>query len=324
MRRPLFPMPISKPPVTGAMVGMVFSQTERTMGTTPHKGLNHDTLGKTYDFDPVVVDQQTIDAYCDATNDANPRYLDAARPDGTVAPPLYIIRIGRDPLFSAILDPKVNADVVRLLHGEQDFSFHHLVRPGDPIRTRGVIADIIDKETGQILVVHIDFFRDDQLVADCDATLFIRAKHPPKREKKAKPEPPPEPTWTFTEDILVADDQSVRYAEVSQDVNPLHTNPMVAKAAGLPGVVLHGLCTMAFCHHALINRLAHGDPARLRRIKVRFSKPVFMKDVVTVKGVTVEPDGDGGHNAEFVAVNQEGVEVITAGTAWIAPAGDNG
>lgn len=276
------------------------------------EGLNRATLGKTYEFGPVTVDAETIRLYTEATNDKNPRYLDPEAPGGMVAPPLFLVRPARDPLFAAMLDPEVGADMVRLLHGEQDMRFHELLRPGDAIRTVGRIAEIIDKETGQILDVKIDFFRGEELVAEGNSILFIRAKHPPKRPKKAKKEPPPEPKWDFQRSVQVAADQSKRYAEASLDRNPIHLDPAVAEKAGLKGIILHGLCTMAFCQHALVNELAEGDPARLSRMRVRFSRPVFMGDVVTVQGVK----GVNGEVA-FRAVNQDGVEVITGGQAWL-------
>ena len=44
---------------------------------------------------------------------------------------------------------------------------------------------------------------------------------------------------------------------------------------GLPGIVLHGLCTMAMCGSVVVGTVAGGDPSRLARLAVRFSKPVL-------------------------------------------------
>ena len=77
-------------------------------------------------------------------------------------------------------------------------------------------------------------------------------------------------------------DQALRYAEASGDANPIHVDDAAAKAVGLPGVILHGMCTMALCGREVVDELAGGDPTRLRRLAVRFYRPVFPgNDLVT-------------------------------------------
>ncbi|MDQ4069829.1 MAG: hypothetical protein M3203_10240 [Actinomycetota bacterium] len=77
-------------------------------------------------------------------------------------------------------------------------------------------------------------------------------------------------------------DQALRYAEASGDRNRIHLDDAAARAVGLPGVILHGMCTMALCGRAVVDELAGGDPSRLRRLAVRFYRPVFPgNDLVT-------------------------------------------
>src|SRR5919108_513292 len=54
-----------------------------------------------------------------------------------------------------------------------------------------------------------------------------------------------------------------------------------AKSVGLPGIILHGLCTMAMTSQAVIRTVADGDPARLKRLAVRFSGNVLPGNDVT-------------------------------------------
>jgi acyl dehydratase len=81
----------------------------------------------------------------------------------------------------------------------------------------------------------------------------------------------------------VDEDQTFRYAEASGDPNPIHVDDEVARAVGLPGRIVHGLCTMAFTSWAAINTLCEGDPRRLRRIAVRFSQPVLPGQEITTR-----------------------------------------
>ena len=69
----------------------------------------------------------------------------------------------------------------------------------------------------------------------------------------------------------------------------IHLDPEVAKKAGFPGIIGHGLCTLAFTSRALIDGVANGEPERLKRLKVRFALPVIPGDVLTTR---VWPAGD--------------------------------
>ena len=56
-----------------------------------------------------------------------------------------------------------------------------------------------------------------------------------------------------------------------------------AKNVGLPGIIAHGLCTMAMTSQAVIERTCDGDPTRLRRLAVRFASNVFPGNDVEVQ-----------------------------------------
>ena len=104
-------------------------------------------------------------------------------------------------------------------------------------------------------------------------------------------------------------DQTWRYAAASGDDNRIHVDDEFARGVGLPGIILHGLCTMAMCSRAVIETVAGGDPTRLARLAVRFSKPVLPgSDLVT----TVYPSD--GPSFGFEATSR-GERVIRDGRA---------
>ena len=72
------------------------------------------------------------------------------------------------------------------------------------------------------------------------------------------------------------------YAQASGDLNPLHREEEVARAAGFPGVVAHGMLTMGTLASALVRWL--GDPRALVRIKVQFRSPVVLGDRIESGG----------------------------------------
>jgi acyl dehydratase len=82
-----------------------------------------------------------------------------------------------------------------------------------------------------------------------------------------------------------------RYAEASGDLNPIHTDEDFATSVGLPGVILHGLYSMA--QVALANTdAAGGDPRSLRRLSVQFRGMGLPEQEITVSGTVTAKDGD--------------------------------
>jgi acyl dehydratase len=79
----------------------------------------------------------------------------------------------------------------------------------------------------------------------------------------------------------------VRYAGASGDFNPIHWSDRIATAVGLPGVIAHGMFTMALAARAVDTWT---DGAEVVELGCKFTHPVLV------------PDDD------------DGVEVVVAGT----------
>jgi acyl dehydratase len=126
-------------------------------------------------------------------------------------------------------------------------------------------------------------------------------------------EPLPERQYRLTRADLV------RYAGASGDVNPIHWSDRVATAAGLPGVIAHGMFTMALAGRLLTEWA--GDPGALVEYGVRFSRPVVVPDdddgvTVTVSGTVTEIRADGLVGVELTAV-VDGEKVLTQARAVV-------
>jgi acyl dehydratase len=96
----------------------------------------------------------------------------------------------------------------------------------------------------------------------------------------------------------------VRYAGASLDHNPIHWSDRVATKVGLPGVIAHGMYTMALAARALTTWA--GDPAAVRDFSVRFIRPVIVPDddtgaEVVISGVIRRMTDDGGLQVEMTA-----------------------
>jgi acyl dehydratase len=77
----------------------------------------------------------------------------------------------------------------------------------------------------------------------------------------------------------------VRYAGASGDFNPIHWSDRVATGVGLPGVIAHGMFTMALAGRVVTAWT--GDPGALVEYQVRFGRPVVVPDDDTGAEVTV-------------------------------------
>jgi acyl dehydratase len=87
----------------------------------------------------------------------------------------------------------------------------------------------------------------------------------------------------------------VRYAGASGDRNPIHWSDRVATSVGLPGVIAHGMFTMALAARA-VDTWA-GAPGRIRELGCKFTKPVVVPDddegaTVTITGTVAEVTDD--------------------------------
>ena len=110
-------------------------------------------------------------------------------------------------------------------------------------------------------------------------------------------------------------DEGVRYAEASGDWNPLHQDDDFARAVGFNGRIVHGLYTYAFCGKLFTDWAK--DPMRLKRLKVRFSDPLYPGDRLTVRATVNKRERDMIY-FDFEAENQEGSKVITKGGAEVS------
>jgi acyl dehydratase len=105
-----------------------------------------------------------------------------------------------------------------------------------------------------------------------------------------------------------------RYKDASGDPNPIHVDEEFAKSVGLPGVILHGLYSMAQVARA--NNAAVGsDPRKLKRLAVQFRGMGFPEQEITVTG-TVTDERDGRLVVDTVA-EQGGNQIIRNAEAEI-------
>ncbi|HEV2014072.1 MAG TPA: MaoC/PaaZ C-terminal domain-containing protein [Candidatus Dormibacteraeota bacterium] len=109
-------------------------------------------------------------------------------------------------------------------------------------------------------------------------------------------------------------EQIRRYAEASGDRNPIHLDETFARSAGLPGVIAHGMLTMAFANQMVTDWL--GDRSSLKRLQGRFAGMVLPGDDVTCSGnIASKNDETRRVVINLVVTNQRGERVLNKGVA---------
>lgn len=277
-------------------------------------GLNAALAGKSYGEKTYEVTADAIEAYARATNDENDRYLGGA--GEVLAPPVFPVVPAFESFMAAGMDPALQADLLRLVHGSEEHVLHEPIKAGDVLTISSVLETVEKKDTGETFTVKAtETNQDGVLVAEVRGTMFIRGSGSGSRSAPAEQ---PEREIVYEETTKVDEDQTHRYAVASGDHNPIHLDENTAKMAGLPGIINHGMCTMAIATKAAVDGLAGGDPARIKRVGVRFSKPVFPGQELTTK-LWKESEGAGVTTYGFETYNPDGVAVIKNGIVEIAP-----
>lgn len=277
--------------------------------------LNFDLGGKRYDPVEVTVTAEHIAQYATASGDTNPRY--AVGPD-QVASPVFAVAPGFGEMGRVTADPELGVDnPLMIVHGEQEFRYHHPIRPGDTLTLTPVLDRVEDKGSGAIFVTKVEAVSaSGEPVVDFWATIFVRgAGSGADRKSSSKDGEPTRGAEVKRFTSTVDKDMPSRYAEASGDHNPIHLDDSVAKAVGLPGVINHGLGTLSLTVAGLVNELAKGEPERLTHLKVRFTDMVFPGSDISTTVWAVE-GGESGFL--FETVRADGTSVMT-GSVEVTP-----
>ena len=126
------------------------------------------------------------------------------------------------------------------------------------------------------------------------------------------------PVWNVGEElderILPPVDRMrlIKYAGASGDFNPIHLVDEAAEEAGLPGIIAHGMLTVATMGLLFSPYLEHGY---VKGFRSRFSGMVFLGDVLRVAGrVSVVEEARNGQLYSFEVYALRGDDMVASGS----------
>jgi acyl dehydratase len=114
--------------------------------------------------------------------------------------------------------------------------------------------------------------------------------------------------------------QLIKYAGASGDYNPIHLVDEAAEEAGLPGIIAHGMLTVATMGLLFSPYLGHGY---VKNFGSRFSGMVYVGDELRVGGrATGTETTEEGELYTFDVYARKGEETIAAGVVGFLVPGE--
>jgi acyl dehydratase len=203
--------------------------------------------------------------------------------------PTWGVIPGFVPVF-ATLDV-IGGDRVKLLHSSQRLELIKPFPAEGVMRTTGHVLGIWDLRIGALVNVETRTMIGSELHARCVWTILLRGEGGFAGERAPsllRTRAPKDVAPHFSAEWRTQDTQALLY-RLTGDVNPIHSNPEVARAAGFDRPILHGLCSLGFAARVALKELAGDDPSRFRALEVRFTSPVLPGQTLRVDGYVVAP-----------------------------------
>ena len=214
------------------------------------------------------------------TSDSTERFVEAVGEDARwhrAAPPSWAGAV----LFAVapdfLSDPDVRAVGGGIVHADQTFSWHRPFRHGVPLEVTGRVTRVRVRGLAAWVSFALTATGPDGPVLESGSTFVISGSGPRtvdgpiavRVDARGANDPTPDGTQ-LARSASRAD--LVAYAAASGDLNPIHWDHDSALAAGLPGVVCHGLLLVAWCAHLATHDVGGDMP--LSSVKARFRQPV--------------------------------------------------
>ena len=182
----------------------------------------------------------------------------------------FVFELGEEPLrtvptMAAVLGrgnitAGLKLDYTLVLHGEQRLTVHRPLPPKADLVSDSRVVEVLDKGAGKGALVYTE------------TVLRIEGESEPDHRHVIETRP----------------DQALIY-RLNGDRNPLHADPELAKRAGFPVPILHGLCSYAIACRAVLASVCGNDPTKIASFDVRFTSPVYPGETIETE---IWVDGD--------------------------------
>jgi acyl dehydratase len=238
------------------------------------------------------IDSRWTMAYAAALGDALPCYMDTTR--GVIAHSMFPVCFEWPVQVSmrALLEKTslTRDEAMRGVHATHDTVLYRVIRPPARLTTQLTVAGVERRKPGAYLVTRLDTV-DEAGQPVCTSWYGGIYRGVEVKGPDAPAKLPPSPTEPLVEEgeplsecqLDVPAGMAHIYTECARIFNPIHTDASVARAAGLPEIILHGTATLALAVSRIIETEAGKDPTRIERVTARFAATVTMPSTLTVR-----------------------------------------
>jgi len=246
----------------------------------------------------------------------DPQQLRYVYEDGLCALPCMSLVLGYPGFW--LKQPAYQIDWPKLLHAEEAFEIHQPLPVAGTVSGNTTVTAIVDRGADKGAFIYatkeVRNAADGSLLATVHSTSVARGDGGFNGPTGPRPAPVELPTRApdLVCELPTLPQQALLY-RLCGDFNPLHADPAVAAQGGFERPILHGRCTMAVAHHALIRACCGYDATRLRAMRVRFTAPFYPGETLRTR---IWRDGT---QVYFDASSVErGVTVLGNGLAGLA------
>jgi acyl dehydratase len=202
----------------------------------------------------------------------------------------------------------------RLVHAQHDLVLHRPAAEGDTLAVTARVVSATQRRPGTFVVFRLSAKgAGGEAVSTTRYGMLYRGvalEGGERRLEEVEDPPASPPRLERAGEVAISSVAAHVYTECTRIWNPIHTDPEYARAAGLPGIILHGTATLAYSISAALRKFAL---LKVKRVRCRFSGMVFMPSTLSVHASRhPSPSGDA---IAFEARNERGEPVIERG--WI-------
>jgi len=261
-----------------------------------------------------TIDPRWLMAYAAALGETDPRYYDTSAPSGPLAHPLFAVCY-EWAVALTVRSKTIKPELMPLgVHTTHHLVIHRRPQAGDRLLTRGQLLTVRPSRSGTLVVIRYSTVdRNGRPVTTTDYGSVFRGVTTDGRASVAvqpleRLEPPAGDEIRWSAAVPVATQAAHVYSECARIWNPIHTDIAAARAAGLPGLILHGTATLALAVSQLVRHDLAGDATRVTALAARLTGMVSMPSTFTVRG-----RGRAGDLIAFDAVTERGEPVLSDG-----------
>jgi acyl dehydratase len=257
------------------------------------------------------IDARWLMAYAAGLGETDARYYDTLASEGPAAHPLFPVCYEWPALLALRAVTTSDEMATRSVHATHDLVIHRPLRAGETLRTTARVTGLAHRRVGTLLTARnetVDALDRPVTTTDYGSVyrgIGFEGADAGERSTSGAFDLPRGATRLQVE---VPAGFAHVYSECARIWNPIHTDLAVARAAGLPSIILHGTATLALAISEMM-RHAEVDPRTVRRVRASFTGMVPVPSRLTVRLIDA---GEGGAFL-FDVLGEDGRSVLSGG-----------